>query len=86
MDRQARGFVTIATGKDEYFVLARNLLASYRFHTQDPLPFAVICDRENAWTKDFDDVVLVDSPKRSFADKLRILDRKSTRLNSSHII
>lgn len=74
MERKPRGFVTIATGKDEYFVLARNLLASYRFHTQDPLPFAIICDRENAWTNDFDDVVFVNSPKRSFADKLRILD------------
>lgn len=70
----ARGFITVATGRREYYVLAHNLLLSYRFHTKDPLPFAILCDRENALTRDFDDVVVIDSPKRSFTDKFRILD------------
>ena len=69
-----RGFVTIATGRKEYYVLARNLLLSYRFHTKSPLPFAILCDRGNPLTQDFDDVVIIDSPTRSYTDKLRILD------------
>ena len=70
----ARGFITVATGRREYYVLAHNLLLSYRFHTKDPLPFAILCDRENTLTRDFDDVVVIDSPKRSFTDKFCILD------------
>ena len=69
-----RGFVTIATGKYEYYELARNLLLSYKFHTSNPLPFAILCERKNRITDEFDDVVLVDSPRRGFSDKLRILD------------
>ena len=70
----SRGFITIATGKDVYYSLARNLLASYKYHTRDPLPFAILCDRENEVTREFDDVVIIDSPARAFYDKLRILD------------
>ena len=69
-----KGFITIATGRREYYVLARNLLLSYKFHTKKPLPFAILCDSENSLTRDFDDVVIIDSPTRSFTDKLRILD------------
>ncbi|MBQ6178479.1 MAG: hypothetical protein IJK32_03050 [Bacteroidales bacterium] len=70
----ARGFVTVATGKDWYYVLANNLLASYRYHSQNPLPFAIICDRHNKWTEDFDQVIVMDNPACSFVDKLRIID------------
>lgn len=68
----SRGFVTIATGKNCYYILARNLLASYRFHNPNSLPFAIICDRENEYTKGFDDVVIMDSPAFSYLDKLRL--------------
>ena len=68
----SRGFVTMATGKDEYFILAQNLLRSYHFHTRSPMPFAIICDRENEYTADFDAVVLMDHPQHSFFDKLRL--------------
>lgn len=47
---------------------------SYKFHTSDPLPFAILCERENSITEEFDDVILIDSPRRAFTDKLRILD------------
>ena len=70
----ARGFVTVATGKDWYYVLANNLLASYRYHSPNPLPFAIICDRHNKWTEDFDQVIVMDNPACSFVDKLRVID------------
>ncbi|MCR5464819.1 MAG: hypothetical protein K6F06_09850 [Bacteroidales bacterium] len=69
-----KGFVTMATGKEEYYILARNLLASYKIHNSNPFPFAIICDRENSYTKDFDDVVILDTPSFSFLDKLRLVD------------
>ena len=69
-----RGFVTIATGHKSYYVLARNLLLSYRLHNPESLPFAIICDRENEVTAMFDDVVVMDSPSFSFHDKLRLAD------------
>lgn len=68
----SRGFVTIATGKEEYYILAHNLLMSYRFHSRSKVPFAVICDKENEYTADFDKVVLMDNPKYSVFDKLRL--------------
>ena len=69
-----RGFVTIATGGEIYYKLARNLLCSYRFHNPDGLPFAIICDEENKFTSGFDDVVLMDNPSFSPVDKLRLTD------------
>lgn len=69
-----RGFVTIATGGEIYYKLARNLLCSYRFHNPDGLPFAIICDEENKFTSGFDDVVLMDNPSFSPVDKLRLSD------------
>ena len=68
----SRGFVTIATGREEYYILAHNLLMSYRFHSRSQVPFAVICDKENEYTADFDKVVLMDNPKYSVFDKLRL--------------
>lgn len=69
-----KGFITIATGKDKYYILAHNLLRSYRYHSQSPTPFAILCDRENEWTAGFDQIVLIDNPACAIADKLRILD------------
>ena len=70
----SKGFVTIATGKEEYYRLAHNLLLSYRYFTEKPLPFALLCDRENEYTSDFDQVVLIDKPYHSYQDKFRLLD------------
>ena len=53
----SKGFVTIATGRDEYYRLAHNLLLSYKYFTKSPLPFALLCDRENEYTSDFDQIV-----------------------------
>ena len=66
-----RGFVTIATGNEKYYKLAFNLLCSYRLHcVDDRIPFAIICDEENIYTKAFDHVVLMDNSQKSFMDKL----------------
>ena len=46
-----RGFVTIATGSENYYRIARNLLRSYRLFTASPMPFALICDKENEYTE-----------------------------------
>lgn len=69
-----KGFVTVATGKESYYRMAHNLLLSYRYHTNTHTPFAILCDRQNEWTEDFDQVVIIDNPVFSFYDKLRILD------------
>lgn len=47
-----RGFFTIATGDEKYYRFANNLLKSYRLHNTK-YPFAILCDRENQYTKDF---------------------------------
>jgi len=69
-----KGFITVATGKDRYYILAHNLLLSYRYHNKSQVPFAILCDRENEWTADFDQVVIIDNPTRTLSDKIRILD------------
>lgn len=68
-----RGFVTIATGKEQYYKIAVNLLKSYRFFAKDPLPFAVIADRENEYTKLFDKTIILESPHYSYLDKIELL-------------
>lgn len=67
-----RGFITIATGNEKYYKLAVQLLRSYRDHCPAGVPFAIICDRENDYTQEFDDVVVMDSPNRSYMDKLML--------------
>ena len=64
----------MATGAMTYYVLARNLLISYRLHNPKTLPFAIICDRRNEITDEFDGVVIMDSPSFSFNDKLRLAE------------
>ncbi|WP_121662788.1 hypothetical protein [Metabacillus litoralis] len=67
-----KGFITIATGKEKYFLLARNLLYSYRKFTKNPLPFALITDRENEYTTEFDDVIIINDSSFNFMDKLKL--------------
>ena len=69
-----KGFITIATGKEQYFEIARNLLRSYRFTTKNPLPFAILCDSENEYTKEFDDVRIFNEAKCNYLDKLEMYD------------
>lgn len=71
--KKTRGFITIATGKDEYYILARNLLHSYRYFCQSPLPFAILADRENEYTSEFDDVLIFSNgASNSYLDKLHL--------------
>lgn len=64
-----RGFITIATGNLYYSKLAENLLLSYRYHSKNPMPFAVLVSEENQYTKLFDDVIVVENPYKTFMDK-----------------
>ena len=68
----SRGFVTLATGDEKYYRYARNLLYSYRLHNIS-LPFAILCDRENEYTKEFDKVVVLENTTATYSDKFRVL-------------
>lgn len=67
-----RGFITLAVGKDSYYELAYNLLLSYRETNEKNYPWTLVCDRENRWTTDFDNVILLDNPSLSYMDKLTL--------------
>ena len=48
-----QGFVTIATGDEKYYILAFNLLCSYKLHySEDKRPFANVCHHH--YKNDFD--------------------------------
>lgn len=68
------GFVTIATGDEHYYRIARNLLRSYRHFTKNALPFAILADRENEYTREFDRTILLDDPTNSYLDKLKLYE------------
>lgn len=68
-----QGFLTIATGHPRYYQMARNLLRSYRQNAGKSMRFAVIADRENEYTAEFDDVVILPHASNSWADKLELL-------------
>ena len=68
-----KGFITIATGDERYYRMARTLLRSYRQTCAEPVRFAVIADRENEYTAEFDDVVILEKPTNSWMDKLQLL-------------
>ena len=68
-----KGFFTIACGKDEYYQMASNLLKSYKLHNADGAPFAILCDKENEYTKEFDKVVIISNPTKSYLDKITAL-------------
>ena len=70
-----RGFITIATGREIYYQLAKNLLLSYHLFCDNPYPFAIMCDRENEYTEVFDDVVILEKPLNSFWDKFELLKK-----------
>lgn len=70
----SKGFVTIATGSKRYFDIARNLLRSYRLFALMPYPFAILCDRENECTEEFDDVFLLEKAHCNYLDKLQLYD------------
>ncbi len=64
--------MTIATGDERYYVLAANLLHSYKAHSEGSIPFAILCDRENAYTAQFDRVIRIKSAFGSYMDKLQM--------------
>ena len=68
-----QGFLTIATGDLKYYKLARTLLRSYRQTCSSPMRFAILADRQNEYTSEFDDVVILDTPYRSWMDKMQLL-------------
>ena len=70
----SRGFVTIATGKERYFKLAKNLLYSYRKFASVKYPFAIICDKINHYTEEFDEVILLKKAHCNYLDKLQLYD------------
>ena len=69
-----KGFITIATGDERYYRMARTLVRSYRKTSTNPMPFAIICDRENEYTAEFDCVVLLGNPTFSWLDKIKLLE------------
>lgn len=71
-DMKRRGFVTIAIGDKKYKQIALNLLRSYRKFTDDPYPFAIITDKADEYTAEFDDVVIINDARFSFLDKLTL--------------
>lgn len=68
-----KGIITIATGDKHYYKIAANLLKSYRYFSDNPLPFAIIAEEENEYTALFDDVIITDEAMRSFTDKFLLL-------------
>lgn len=67
-----RGFVTIATGHQRYYRLAQNLLLSYHQFATELYPFAIIADRENEITAQFDHVIVISDASNSYNDKLKL--------------
>lgn len=68
-----KGFITIATGDERYYCMARTLLRSYRQNCKNPIQFALIADRHNEYTEEFDDVIILEHPAHSWMDKLELL-------------
>ena len=67
-----RGFVTLTTGNIKYYNMALNMLKSFRLHNPG-VPFAIICDRENEITAQFDDVVILKKANGDYRDKFSLL-------------
>lgn len=70
-----RGFITIATGSELYFQLAKNLLLSYKLFCEDPMPFAILCDKENEYTALFDKAIVFQKSEHPYFDKFTLLKR-----------
>jgi hypothetical protein len=69
-----KGFITIATGNEIYYKMAVNLLNSYKYCSSSPLPFALLCDAENEYTKEFDDVCIFYEARCNYLDKLEMYE------------
>lgn len=67
-----RGFVTVATGKVDYYKQAYYMLKSFRLHNPE-VKFAILCDRANEYTEEFDDVIVLSDAKCNYQDKARLL-------------
>lgn len=67
-----RGFVTLTTGNIKYYNMALNMLKSFRLHNPG-VPFAIICDRENEVTAQFDDVIILEKANGDYRDKFLLL-------------
>lgn len=65
--------MTVACGKKEYYEMACNLLKSYRLHNPNGAPFAIVCDKENKYTEQFDKTVILQNPTKTFIDKIKML-------------
>lgn len=70
-----RGFITIATGREMYYQFAVNLLHSYKLYCDCPYPFAIMCDQENAYTAQFDQVIVFEKTAHPYFDKFELLKR-----------
>lgn len=64
--------MTIATGHQRYYRLAQNLLLSYHQFATELYPFAIIADRENEITTQFDHVIVISDASNSYNDKLKL--------------
>lgn len=71
-DVMTRGFVTLATGNIKYYNMALNMLKSFRLHNSG-VPFAIICDRKNEITDEFDDVIVIEKANGDYRDKFSLL-------------
>ena len=69
-----KGFITVATGNEMYYKMAVNLLHSYKYCSSSPLPFAIIAEEHNEFTKEFDDVCIFNKAKCNYLDKLEMYD------------
>lgn len=67
-----RGFVTLAVGDVKYYKMALNLFYSFKLRNPDER-MAILCDRENEYTREFDDVVVLANTFSGYRDKLRLL-------------
>ena len=71
---KTRGFITIATGNESYYKMAANLLKSYRFYSDNNLPFAILSDKENEYTKLFDKTIILKKSDKTYLDKIELLN------------
>lgn len=67
-----RGFVTLATGNEKYYKMAVNMLHSFKVHNPKA-KMAILCDRENEYTDEFDDAVILENVNGNYKDKFRLL-------------
>ena len=71
---KVRGFVTLATGNEYYYKLAFNMLRSYKlWNKEEKYRFAILCDRENEYTREFDDVIIISPKHGNYASKFELL-------------